>query len=378
MIGPESSRPSPVEAIERPLAPAPDVGADSVADPTGPGPLGRRFFRPETIVSFAIALAILVFFFRRLDLEPAKIWALIRHVNPWLYAMAFVVWYGGFWLRGERWIKMLGQAGVDAEHGYRLPSLNGIVEILLLSWFANCVVPAKLGDAYRAFLLKQESGVPFSKAIGTILSERLADLAVLCLMMAGVAVALFHGHVPAQATQTFILGGALILIAAVGLGVMWAARDTLHRLAPARFRGHYANLHEAVFGSLRRPDWVVGPGIVLWLIEGLRFWFVGAALHSGMSLTVALFIALMGALLTTLPLTPAGLGVVEAGTGAVMVHVFGMDPTLAVSIILLDRVCAYWALVGVGLVLYVRRFRRLARLAPSAPTPHPAGLRQAD
>ncbi len=355
-----------------------DAAPDS-SEPTGPGPLGRRFFRPETIVSFLIALAILVFFFRRLDLEPAKIWAVIQHVNPWLYAMAFVVWYGGFWLRGERWVKMLGQAGVDARHGYHLPSLNGIVEILLLSWFANCVVPAKLGDAYRAFLIKQESRVPFSKAIGTILSERLADLAVLCVMMAGVAVALFHGHVPAQATQTFILGGALILVAAAGLGVMWTARETLHRLVPERFRGQYANLHDAVFSSLRRPEWVVGPGIVLWLIEGMRFWFVGAALHSGMSPLVALFIALMGALLTTLPLTPAGLGVVEAGTGAVMVHVFGMDPTLAVSIILLDRVCAYWALVGLGLVLYVRRFRRLARLDPApAPATRTAGLRQAD
>jgi glycosyltransferase 2 family protein len=159
---------------------------------------------------------------------------------------------------------------------------------------------------------------------------------------------------------------------------MWTARDTLHRLAPERFRGHYANLHDAVFGSLRRPDWVIGPGIILWLIEGMRFWFVGAALHAGMSPLVALFIALMGALLTTLPLTPAGLGVVEAGTGAVMVHVFGMDPTLAVSVILLDRVCAYWALVALGLVLYVRRFRRLARLAPPAPAAHAAGLRQAD
>ncbi|HEX5500723.1 MAG TPA: lysylphosphatidylglycerol synthase transmembrane domain-containing protein [Thermomicrobiales bacterium] len=375
MIGNEGSRSMAADTLDTFPVHGPEGPSDGVSEPAGPGPLGRRFLRPETIVSFAVALAILVFFFRRLDLEPAQIWAVIRHVNPWLYAMAFVVWYGGFWLRGERWLKMLGQAGVDAQHGYRLPSLNGIVEILLLSWFANCVVPAKLGDAYRAFLLKQESGVPFSKAIGTILSERLADLAVLCLMMAGVAVALFHGHVPAQATQSFILGGALILIAAVGLGVMWTARDTLHRLAPERFRGHYANLHEAVFGSLRRPDWVIGPGIVLWLIEGLRFWFVAAALHSGMSLLVALFIALMGALLTTLPLTPAGLGVVEAGTGAVMVHVFGMDPTLAVSIILLDRVCAYWALVGLGLVLYVRRFRRLARIAPPA---QPVGLRRAD
>jgi len=66
----------------------------------------------------------------------------------------------------------------------------------------------------------------------------------------------------------------------------------------------------------------------------------------------------MGSLLTTLPITPAGLGVVELGTGAVLVKVIGLDPALAGSIVLLDRVVAYWSLILVGLALYVRRLRR--------------------
>ena len=34
-----------------------------------------------------------------------------------------------------------------------------------------------------------------------------------------------------------------ILLTAIALAVMWAARDTLHRLVPERFRDQYANLH---------------------------------------------------------------------------------------------------------------------------------------
>ena len=47
--------------------------------------------------------------------------------------------------------------------------INGLVEIIYLSWFVNCIVPAKLGDAYRSYLLKRNSNVAFSSTIGTIL-----------------------------------------------------------------------------------------------------------------------------------------------------------------------------------------------------------------
>jgi uncharacterized membrane protein YbhN (UPF0104 family) len=50
--------------------------------------------------------------------------------------------------------------------------------------------------------------------------------------------------------------------------------------------------------------------------------------------------------------------VVELGVGSVLVGVFGLDPVLAGSIILLDRVVAYWSLLLVGGALYVRRTRR--------------------
>src|SRR5579885_2192888 len=50
--------------------------------------------------------------------------------------------------------------------GLALLGIPGLSLIMLLSWFANCVVPAKLGDAYRGYLLKEEARVSFSKTMG--------------------------------------------------------------------------------------------------------------------------------------------------------------------------------------------------------------------
>jgi uncharacterized protein (TIRG00374 family) len=98
----------------------------------------------------------------------------------------------------------------------------------------------------------------------------------------------------------------------------------------------------------------------------MRVWFVARSLDAGISPLVAVFVAVMGALLTVVPFTPAGLGVVEVGVGSVLIGVLGIDPVTAGSIILLDRFVAYWSLLVVGAVLYLRRTRR--ELGPRAET----------
>jgi uncharacterized membrane protein YbhN (UPF0104 family) len=50
----------------------------------------------------------------------------------------------------------------------------------------------------------------------------------------------------------------------------------------------------------------------------------------------------------------------------VLVGVLGVDPVVAGSIILLDRVVAYWSLLAVGAVLFMRRTRRDYQGMPAA------------
>ena len=323
-----------------------------------PGSLRSRFLRPQTFISFGIALAILVLVVRRLDINPTAIWEQARQANPWLYGAAFVAWYSTFLLRAVRWRMMLSRAHIDAAHGYPVPGIAGTVEILVLSWFANCVVPAKLGDAYRSYLLKQETKASFSTGLGTIAAERLIDLAVLVAMMMAAAVVVFSGRLPAQAQQAFLLGVVLVVIAAVGVAGMWLSRRFLEQFLPDRVRVQYAKLHTAIFQCLRRPEVFGGFSIVIWILEGARLWLVAASLQADLSPATALLIALMGSVLTTLPFTPAGLGVVELGVGAMLIQVIGVAPTMAASIILLDRVVGYWSLIVVGLLVLVWRTRR--------------------
>jgi glycosyltransferase 2 family protein len=356
-----------------PPADTPESGsvASSPNDPTTTdvqATLRRRVLSPQTLISFGIAIAVLWFVVRRLDIDPGAIWAQIRRANIWLLAVAFILWYGAFFVRGWRWGRMLNSAGFDQAHGFRIPTTPGLAEIVILAYFANSIVPAKLGDAYRGYLLKRESGVPFSAGFGTILAERLVDAMMLVVVLASSALVVFGTAMPSQARPALLLGAALIVAGVGGLTLLWLTRNAVVRLLPGRLQEAYARLNGAIFGALRRPALVFGIGALLWLNDGMRVWFVARSLDAGIPLSVAILVAVMGALLTVIPFTPAGLGVVELGVGSVLIGVLGVDPVVAGSIIVLDRVVAYWSLLVVGAVLYLRRTRREYRdLASTVP-----------
>lgn len=321
-----------------------------------PGGFGQRLKRPQTIISFALAIGIVGFLITRLDIDLAVVWDNVRNANPWLFGLALLIYYSTFALRAVRWKWMLAQAEIDSAHGYRLPGIPRLGEIMILSWFVNCIIPAKLGDGYRCYLLKRDTGASFSATLGTILAERLTDLVVLFFTMTIAGLIAFHGDLPSQVTHTLLIGVVLIGIGVAAVLGVGFGRDRLQRLVPKRFHGQFETFHSAIFACLRNPLRPTLISLVVWALDGTRLFLVAAALGAGISYPLAVFVALMAALLTTLPITPAGLGVVEAAV-IVVLKLVDMDADMASSIAILDRLIGYWSLIVVGLVIYFWRLK---------------------
>lgn len=321
-----------------------------------PDGVGKKLLRPQTIVSFALALGIVAFLVTRLDISLSAVWANVRNANPFLFALGFSLYYVTFLLRAYRWQWMLDQAGINEENGYAVPRIPRLIEIILLSWFVNCIIPAKLGDAYRCYLFKRDADASFSATLGTILAERLTDLLVLFMTMSIAGVIAFHGDLPSQVTQTMLVGIALITVGITALGVIGFGRERVQRFVPHRFHNQFELFHSAIFACLRRPLIPTLISLVMWCTDGLRLFIVAASLGAGLSFSLAVFVALMSALLTTLPITPAGLGVVEAAI-IVVLKLVDIDPDMASSVAFMDRLIGYWSLILIGVILYVRRLK---------------------
>lgn len=315
--------------------------------------IGQRLRSPQTIISFLIAFALIIFIFRNLDLNIGEIWLNIRGSNPVYLGLGFAVYYGSFPLRAMRWRRLLNNAGITRQHGFDVPNLRGLSEIYVLSWFANCVVPAKLGDAYRGYLFKKHAHTSFGRTIGTIFAERVMDVFALVTLLLIASLAVFRGSLPSSLRLPVFAGIALVVVGGIGLAGLFLFGARLRELVPGRVRPVYERIEHGITTSFARRG-LLGVAVltsVVWIMEGLRLFLVATAFGVELSPASSLLVALLASLLTIMPLTPAGLGVVEGGT-IIALKLLNVGATDAGSIAIVDRIIAYWSVILVGSVLY--------------------------
>ena len=317
--------------------------------------LGRRIRSPQTLISFVVAIALLVFIFVRLKIDFGEVWRQAWNANPWWLLGGFAAYYGAFPLRAARWRRLLANAGIEKRDGFNVPGVVGLSEIYILSWFVNSIAPAKLGDAYRGYLLKKHAGPSFSRTLGTILAERLLDVIALVVIMILAALVAFHGTVPPSLRGWFIAGAVLALLGVLGLAALSIFGHHVERLLPGRARPHYVKLHNGIVTSFSRGRFpgIIGVTVAVWVLEGVRVFAVAQALHVPLSVQSSVFVALLASLLTAFPITPAGAGVVEGGTiAALSLSAFALTYDQAAAVALIDRGIAYWSVIAIGGVLY--------------------------
>jgi glycosyltransferase 2 family protein len=312
--------------------------------------LTRRVLNWKTILSIVFAVVLLALAFRTLGVNLGRTWNLIAGANIGLLLLAFGAYYLTFPIRGFRWRYVLSRVGTQV-------SFRDASEILFLSWFVNCVVPAKLGDLYRAYLLRGNAGASVSRTVGTIFIERIADILVIFGLALAAGFWSFRGRSRPEVDLIFLVGFVIavaLVVFVIGLR-LWGNR--LGRFLPARLADLWDRFHEGSTGALSLSAMpVIGAATVaIWLLEGARLYLVIQALalpDVGLGISASVFVALVAALLTAMPLTPAGVGFVEAGiAGALLIYGVQQDPAAAVA--LTDRGISILTVIVLGGILYL-------------------------
>ena len=155
--------------------------------------------------------------------------------------------------------------------------------------------------------------VSFSTTIGTILAERIIDVVVLFVLMLAATGLSFGRAVP---REVLILHADRLRAGRPGRWSAWCACAACGRWSSACCPS--ASTHSTRGSSTVRSDSfrgmhvVVGLTLLAWAGEVARLYLVTLSLGlGGISQSVIVFVALASALMTTLPLTPAGLGFAE-------------------------------------------------------------------
>ncbi|MGH2899230.1 MAG: lysylphosphatidylglycerol synthase transmembrane domain-containing protein, partial [Solirubrobacteraceae bacterium] len=227
--------------------------------------------------------------------------------------------------RAWRWYRILRGAAVESSFGSTL-------ELVVIGYMGNTVLPLRGGEVLRVLLLARASGAGYPRAIGTIVPERLLDLAALTVVFVPLTAIGVAGSPAGDAPA--IAAAALVVLG--GLGLLCYLR--------LRAAGRFARFAERVRPLTTATRELLHPrgaallalSLAIWLAEALVFFLVATSLQLGISLPEGLYVVIAASFVA---LIPAGPGFAGTFDGAVLFALKALDVGggLAVSCLVLYR-----------------------------------------
>lgn len=384
--------------------------------------IGAKVLRKRLLVIAGIVVSVVAvyFFIARLK-NPAEMWKTLREARVGLVLLAALVNFTFFFTRSLRWQLFLRPT--------RAVGYWPVFRATCIGFMANNLIPARVGEIARPYILHRKEHIPFTKVLATSVGlERPFDMVGLVLLMlltwpllpvqvrsapAGQGPAARTVHAPetapagpsgqaaaesqarsldekARENLAFIARWGWVLVGAAAAGVfgMVAAivlvgfypefcvrvLDRLLFFLPHGVRGklvEYARLFTEAMGFMRRPGLVAlaaGQSLALWVVTGLAFWTLGLSLGLKLPVAAGFFCVVVVAISVALPQAPAFIGVFPLAA-AVAMSAFGVETDRASAYGILLWIITQLPVTLVGLLCLSYEgisFSRLTHVAQSA------------
>jgi glycosyltransferase 2 family protein len=257
-----------------------------------------------------------------------------------LYALATLV-------RGERWRVLLREDGAEPGRG----DAHGLN---VVGYMGNNILPARAGDAIRVLLMAPRAHTSRRTVAGTLLAERLLDVAVILILFVVVGYGLL-GEVGGDSVE-------IVLLAAAGAAALAGLAYLLVR-RNERVMGFLTPIASATLG-LRRAHHglrLIGITMVIWAIEASVWMSAAAAVGFGMTPIEGLYIVALSSIFAMIPSGPAYAGTQDAAA-IIGIKALGGTGAQAVAYVVMLRFVIVVPITLVGLALLITRYGGLGRL----------------
>lgn len=268
----------------------------------------RVNFKKTVFTLLPIALGVFLIWYSLSKLREEDIEAIknsFRTANYWWVVFSLFLGILSHLSRAFRWQFMLDPLG------YRPKFANNVMAVLV-AYLVNLIVP-RAGEIARATTISKYENIPFEKAFGTIVSERVADV-IMLLGITGLAFVfqtellssyLFKEEENSTGYTWYFLGAALF----VGLFFIWFIRKSKHPLV-IKIQNFVYGLIQGVISIFKmKKKWAfIFHTVFIWVMYVLMFYVVTFALPETTHLAFGAIIVgfVVGGL--SMALTNGGLG----------------------------------------------------------------------
>ena len=283
------------------------------------------------LLPFVFSAILILLLINTLRGQADQLTSALRSANWPLLAPAIGLYFVGVWLRSIRWGLLLPEHAVKVSILFRA---------LVVGFTVNNLLPLRMGEVARAYLLARWGRVSYSSTVASLLVERVLDGLSLALLL--LAALLFQPSAPAYlwavgaiAGCGFLAGAAVLAIAAWRASALTALAAFVARFLPLRMRARVSDAAASFARSLAlvhdpvRLLRLLALSLVAWCFELGLFFVLMFSLGIAGSYPQALLVGSAANFATLLPSSPGYAGTFDAALTKVAQDVLGISAGLA-------------------------------------------------
>lgn len=328
----------------------------------------------KTAVVLLLAVGLLALFLRHANLS--QVWAEIVHGRGDLIVTAMIGVASTYFLRTIRWQYLLAPIGPT--------HFSAAFRTTVIGFAASTVLPARVGEVLRPYLLARREGLSATATFATIILERLLDLITVVLMLASF-ITIFDPGMTAvdprlySAVKIGALGGAALSLVTLGGVLVLSGHPARFDALLERLRGRLPDPLAAKVGSfgrafleglavIRRPTRLLNAlllSLPLWLSIATTIWLVPVAFGIAVPFSGSFLLTALLVIGVAVP-TPGAVGGFHEAFRIGVTVFYGAPNDKAVGAAIILHAISFIPVTIVGLLfmmqegLDVGRARRLA------------------
>ncbi|MEO5510708.1 MAG: lysylphosphatidylglycerol synthase transmembrane domain-containing protein [Longimicrobiales bacterium] len=305
-------------------------------------------------LGIAISIAGLYWVFKGQDF--GLIVSEVKQADPFYFSVATICATAVFWVRAWRWKSLLESVRPGTTFRSRFAATT-------IGFMGNNIFPARVGEFLRAVAISRTEKLPMVGCFTSIMLERMFDaFTVLGLLFLSMTMPLPALRGAEEHTNRALLIGLVMLVMLVLLlgFAIWPTRavnfaERAVKPFPARVQRPIVDALEAFLkgaNALRNPRLLARAGswsIILWLVNGIGFWFAFKAFSLPFNLNAALFFQGLLVFGVAIPSGPGFFGVYEGWAKIVLIGMWSADETTSNAFAIAYHIAGYIPVTVIGL-----------------------------
>lgn len=321
--------------------------------------MNRNTVKINIDLKFWSGIAVSGFFmlllFRKIDFH--QLWSALLTVDYRFIVIAVAGTFVSYLLRAVRWHYLL-------IHEKRIP-LSSLYPATIIGYMANNLLPARLGEFIRAYVLAQKEGLQTPTVFASLVIDRLFDGFTVMLMLLFTLFTLKLPHGMTDAETALKTGGIVtfILYAVIVIFLFLLKRQTMRTLHwtgillkpfPRKISERIIHLLGSFIGGIKLSSKgghisaVLMSSLLIWICCIIPVYSVLLGFDIKLPVAASMFILVLLVFAVMVPASPGYIGTYHYACFKGL-SAFGIPESTAVTVALVIHAVGFFPVIGVGL-----------------------------